>query len=124
MDSNADGMVDFHEFVAATLHVHQLEQANTTKWQHQSKAAFSKFDVDGDSYITTNELKIVSTQTSVPYSLLWTLNRSPRFGYISSIMYSYSLFLILPTCCQICKQDNQLSRATGFTPLYIWSRLG
>jgi Ca2+-binding EF-hand superfamily protein len=60
-----DGMVDFDEFVAATLHVHQLEQANTMKWQHRSKAAFSKFDVDGDGYITASELKIVSTQTLV-----------------------------------------------------------
>lgn len=60
MDSNADGIVDFDEFVAATLHVHQLEQSNTTKWQHRSKAAFSKFDVDGDGYITAEELKIVS----------------------------------------------------------------
>jgi calcium-dependent protein kinase len=65
MDSNADGMVDFDEFVAATLHVHQLEQANTMKGQHRSKAAFSKFDVDGDGYITASELKIVSTQTLV-----------------------------------------------------------
>lgn len=62
MDSNADGMVDFDEFVAATLHVHQLEQTNSTKWHHRSKAAFSKFDVDGDGYITAQELKIVSTQ--------------------------------------------------------------
>lgn len=48
MDSNMDGMVDFDEFVAATLHVHQLEENNSAKWQSRSKAAFSKFDVDGD----------------------------------------------------------------------------
>lgn len=60
MDSNADGMVDFDEFVAATLHVHQLEQTNTVKWQQRSKAAFSKFDVDGDGYITTSELQIAT----------------------------------------------------------------
>ena len=60
MDSNADGMVDFDEFVAATLHVHQLEQTNSDKWQNRSRAAFSKFDVDGDGYITADELKIVS----------------------------------------------------------------
>ena len=60
MDTNADGMVDFDEFVAATLHVHQIEQTNSVKWQHRSKAAFSKFDVDGDGYITADELKIVS----------------------------------------------------------------
>jgi calcium-dependent protein kinase len=60
MDSNMDGMVDFDEFVAATLHVHQLEENNSAKWQSRSKAAFSKFDVDGDGYITADELKIVS----------------------------------------------------------------
>ena len=29
MDSNMDGMVDFDEFVAATLHVHQLKENNS-----------------------------------------------------------------------------------------------
>lgn len=60
MDSNRDGMVDFDEFVAATLHVHQLEDANSEKWEHRSKAAFDKFDFDKDGYITADELKIVS----------------------------------------------------------------
>ncbi|GER54484.1 calcium-dependent protein kinase [Striga asiatica] len=47
IDSNTDGLVDFSEFVAATLHVHQLEEHNSEKWQQRSQAAFEKFDHTG-----------------------------------------------------------------------------
>ncbi|KAH7852695.1 hypothetical protein Vadar_028047 [Vaccinium darrowii] len=58
IDSNTDGLVDFSEFVAATLHVNQLEEHNSEKWQQRSQAAFEKFDVDRDGYITPEELKM------------------------------------------------------------------
>ncbi|XP_050228029.1 calcium-dependent protein kinase 28-like [Mercurialis annua] len=58
IDSNTDGLVDFTEFVAAALHVHQLEEHNSEKWQHRSQAAFEKFDIDKDGYITTEELRM------------------------------------------------------------------
>lgn len=58
IDSNTDGLVDFSEFVAATLHVHQLEEHNSEVWKERSQAAFEKFDVDGDGYITSDELKM------------------------------------------------------------------
>ncbi|KAI3989460.1 hypothetical protein MKX01_022735 [Papaver californicum] len=58
IDSNTDGLVDFQEFVAATLHVHQLEEHDSEKWQLRSRAAFEKFDVDRDGYITPDELKM------------------------------------------------------------------
>ncbi|XP_014510013.1 calcium-dependent protein kinase 28 isoform X2 [Vigna radiata var. radiata] len=57
IDSNTDGLVDFSEFVAATLHVHQLED-DSSKWQQRSQAAFEKFDLDKDGYITPEELKM------------------------------------------------------------------
>ncbi|KAI3989034.1 hypothetical protein MKX01_033070 [Papaver californicum] len=58
IDSNTDGLVDFQEFVAATLHVHQLEEHDSEKWQLRSRAAFEKFDMDRDGYITPDELKM------------------------------------------------------------------
>ncbi|KAK7367295.1 hypothetical protein VNO80_09304 [Phaseolus coccineus] len=58
IDSNTDGLVDFTEFVAATLHVHQLEEHDSFKWQQRSQAAFEKFDLDKDGYITPDELRM------------------------------------------------------------------
>ncbi|KAJ6682219.1 CALCIUM-DEPENDENT PROTEIN KINASE [Salix koriyanagi] len=58
IDSNTDGLVDFNEFVAAALHVHQLEEHNSEKWQVRSQAAFEKFDIDRDGYITPEELRM------------------------------------------------------------------
>ncbi|KAJ6678289.1 CALCIUM-DEPENDENT PROTEIN KINASE [Salix viminalis] len=60
IDSNTDGLVDFTEFVAAALHVHQLEEHNSEKWQLRSQAAFEKFDIDRDGYITPEELRMHS----------------------------------------------------------------
>ncbi|CAH9064972.1 unnamed protein product [Cuscuta europaea] len=58
IDSNTDGLVDFQEFVAATLHVNQMEGHNSEKWEQRSLAAFEKFDIDRDGYITPDELKM------------------------------------------------------------------
>lgn len=52
--------MDFTEFVAAALHVHQLEEHDSEKWQLRSRAAFEKFDIDKDGYITPEELRMVS----------------------------------------------------------------
>ncbi|KAK9129516.1 hypothetical protein Sjap_010003 [Stephania japonica] len=58
IDSNTDGFVDFSEFVAAALHVHQMEEHDSKKWEARSRAAFEKFDVDKDGFITSEELRM------------------------------------------------------------------
>ncbi|XP_071692454.1 calcium-dependent protein kinase 18-like [Rutidosis leptorrhynchoides] len=70
IDSNTDGLVDFEEFVAATLHVQQLEEHNNEKWQKISKAAFEKFDVDKDGFITPEQLKMHTGLRGSIYPLL------------------------------------------------------
>ncbi|KAI7746283.1 hypothetical protein M8C21_017607 [Ambrosia artemisiifolia] len=58
IDSNADGLVDFTDFVAATLNVYQLEGQDSERWQILSQAAFEKFDVDRDGYITPEDIRM------------------------------------------------------------------
>ncbi|OAP00569.1 CPK18 [Arabidopsis thaliana] len=58
IDSNTDGLVNFTEFVVAALHVNQLEEHDSEKWQQRSRAAFDKFDIDGDGFITPEELRL------------------------------------------------------------------
>ncbi|MQM15620.1 hypothetical protein Taro_048568 [Colocasia esculenta] len=58
IDSNTDGLVDFDEFVAATMRVHQLVEHDSEKWQSRSQSAFEKFDVDRDGFITADELRM------------------------------------------------------------------
>ncbi|CAI7827322.1 unnamed protein product, partial [Closterium sp. NIES-53] len=60
MDTNCDGIIDFDEFVAATIHVQQLEEADSAKWEERSKAAFNHFDTDGDGFIDAEELRVAA----------------------------------------------------------------
>jgi calcium-dependent protein kinase len=82
MDANMDGMIDFDEFVVATMHMHQLEENNSKKWQSRSSAAFAKLDMDGDGYITADELKVaMGLKSSV--SILLDEADTDRDGRIS-----------------------------------------
>lgn len=84
IDSNTDGLVDFEEFVAATLHMHQLVEHDTEKWKSLSQAAFDKFDVDRDGYITSDELRMV-----------YILRKLPAFGFFFFLLVTCFFFAIL-----------------------------
>ena len=59
MDSDGNGGIDFNEFVAATLHIHQLEDADSDKFEKRLRLAFAKFDTDNDGFIDAEELRVV-----------------------------------------------------------------
>jgi Ca2+-binding EF-hand superfamily protein len=71
IDINTDGMVDFTEFVAATLHVHQMAELDTDKWYMRCQSAFNKFDIDGDGFITPDELRVVCVISSLSIQKLY-----------------------------------------------------
>lgn len=89
IDSNTDGLVDFTEFVAATLHVHQLEEHDSDKWQNRSQAAFEKFDLDKDGFITPEELRMVG--------LMFFLNLPEHYDYC--IFYVILMGGVFEHCC-------------------------
>ena len=60
MDDNKDGLVDFKEFVAAALHVHQLQELDVDKWNQRTLTAFQMFDTDRDGFISAEEVEVVS----------------------------------------------------------------
>ena len=82
IDVNTDGLVDFTEFVAATLHVHQLEEHDSVKWQQRSQAAFEKFDIDKDGFITPEELRMVCSNFSLAFFWLDT-HSTLNFPFLS-----------------------------------------
>lgn len=49
MDVDGNGVIDYEEFVAATMNLYKLENENLLK-------AFQKFDADNSGYITKDEL--------------------------------------------------------------------
>ena len=52
--------------------MHQLVEHDTEKWKSLSQAAFDKFDVDGDGYITSDELRMVCLR-KLPELILFVL---------------------------------------------------
>lgn len=80
MDTNCDGIIDFEEFVAATIHVQQLEDADSEKWEKRSRQAFMYFDKDNDGFIDAEELRRVSASLPVllsPHPLTYGAGGSP-----------------------------------------------
>jgi calcium-dependent protein kinase len=52
-DANSNGSLDYEEFLTATLSVAKLQKPEVLR------QAFREFDIDGDGYITMDELRTV-----------------------------------------------------------------
>ncbi|CAI5534474.1 unnamed protein product [Closterium sp. Naga37s-1] len=107
MDTNCDGIIDFDEFVAATLHVQQLEEADSAKWEERSKAAFNHFDTDGDGFIDAEELRVAA-------QVKGSLGRLIDEGDVDGDgRISLPEFQKLLRCASINSRTNTTSRSRG-----------
>lgn len=61
-DVDGDGVIDYHEFVAATMSISQLEKEDLI-WR-----AFNEFDSDGSGWISFAELEQVRAPPLPPLS--------------------------------------------------------
>eukprot|EP01024_Parvocaulis_polyphysoides_P045750 TRINITY_DN42879_c0_g1_i3.p1 TRINITY_DN42879_c0_g1~~TRINITY_DN42879_c0_g1_i3.p1 ORF type:complete len:537 (-),score=67.44 TRINITY_DN42879_c0_g1_i3:314-1924(-) len=57
IDEDHNGEVDYLEFVAASLHVHQLIKNSWDTWKKRTRMAFDSIDQDGNGYIDPEELE-------------------------------------------------------------------
>ncbi|CAI5470113.1 unnamed protein product [Closterium sp. Yama58-4] len=107
MDTNCDGIIDFDEFVAATLHVQQLEEADSAKWEERSRAAFNHFDTDGDGFIDAEELRVAA-------QVKGSLGRLIDEGDVDGDgRISLPEFQKLLRCASINSRTNTTSRSRG-----------
>mmetsp|Transcript_34338 Transcript_34338/g.65602 ORF Transcript_34338/g.65602 Transcript_34338/m.65602 type:complete len:121 (+) Transcript_34338:150-512(+) len=63
-----EGEINYLEFVAAAINLHQLHSENEDEFQRLARAAFEKFDVDKSGFFTATELKEVLKTTRKCYS--------------------------------------------------------
>ena len=57
MDANGDGVIDYMEFVAATMRLNQIQRGeHRDGWKRRVKLVFDKFDMDGNGLIDRSEV--------------------------------------------------------------------
>jgi len=57
MDSDGNGEIDQTEFVAAALHLTQLQRRDREQWNRRTQQAFDSLDRDKDGFIDADELR-------------------------------------------------------------------
>jgi hypothetical protein len=73
--------------------VHQLVEHDTEKFKSLSQAAFDKFDVDGDGYITSDELRMVYFYRELPNFIVHLTFLDCCIMQVSNYLRSSSILL-------------------------------
>jgi len=68
IDLAGEGEINYLEFVAAAINLHQLAVQNQEQFERLARAAFEKFDLDKSGYFTASELKEALQTTRKCYS--------------------------------------------------------
>lgn len=76
--------LDFEEFTAAALSVHQLEAMDT--WELQARSAYELFEKDGNKPIIIEELASVFFLTLKPIIILQFISIFDKWGQNKEIL--------------------------------------
>eukprot|EP01026_Neomeris_dumetosa_P034324 TRINITY_DN2761_c0_g1_i1.p1 TRINITY_DN2761_c0_g1~~TRINITY_DN2761_c0_g1_i1.p1 ORF type:complete len:261 (-),score=21.87 TRINITY_DN2761_c0_g1_i1:500-1282(-) len=95
LDDNGDGQIDYIEFLAATLHIQQLEKADPTYWQHQTRILFSRFDINDTGYLNIKDIKgLINAESKEVVDILQGIDENQDglidYDHFCKLIHNYS----------------------------------